>query len=638
MSESSTWHLRGRELDLTGLSEPQLRHKLLEIAPEDLAGLRVRHGNGQWHAANDVMELFRELARHGCYIRVGRSVEGPFTRARAMEILKEKIMAARKHGAEERVRIRMGRKAQWITPRQFAAHCRDQQPNVGGISPPPVAPAEVTDAVFRSTPIIDSHVDAIFGDGTPQPPPAPLNRSSTQDPAETRASSPHRAPQPKGEAKPQSSSTRLEIPPPPVVKSDTDRINETGSSSNTIEEPWIVESVPHTETPVSRSVDTSQPSLASAGEMAPDTNPDAAKREATTPMQPLEPNSPGADREQVATGERASGDPPTSDQEPESNHSATPETKSRPRVAPARIPAPEPGRTTWRPEHVDWSEPSSHPPSRTRGMLAASLVVFVLVGVVTYSLITFDVDEGAASTLAVSWNSTPSPLSDPVPTVVEDPAIVQSGIPANFLFRPTFHTSKGTATGGVIFAARRSESAPTVLISAMHLLGPRGGLETSIDALDVFTHWKSVDLLDCQNGDHREDVAGNALIIPGAKPFPEDSLHGDVIGFRTAPAFPLSPLDFSTSKPWVGEKVWLLASIAGNAIEPHTAKVSAYERGRLIVTLDDNVTVPTDLQKVAGSPIVNSANEVIGVISNLESRGGQSVAVATPASRFIDYL
>ncbi len=167
MPASPTWHLRGRDLDQPGLTEPELRHALLKLDTDLLAEFKVRHGRGAWNSADKVMDLFRLLARHGCYICSGRKVEGPFTAERAMELIKEKLVTVRKQNPQERIRVRVGRSSNWISPDQFVSQYRSPSPRNGSpvaIPPSVTAPPKLADAVFESTPIFQSHVDEIFGD------------------------------------------------------------------------------------------------------------------------------------------------------------------------------------------------------------------------------------------------------------------------------------------------------------------------------------------------------------------------------------------------------------------------------------------------------------------------------------------
>ncbi len=240
--------------------------------------------------------------------------------------------------------------------------------------------------------------------------------------------------------------------------------------------------------------------------------------------------------------------------------------------------------------------------------------------------------------MAITWSDGSSSMGMDEPVAATEPLVVTNGVPAGFLFHPTFRTGGGVTRGGIVFAARGGASSDPVLISALRLMGPAGGLDRPIDALDLFTSVQSVDLRDCQSGRFQASVPGKTLIIPGAKAFPASSLHGDVIAFRPDAMPDLTPLQLSDSQTWPGEKAWIPSSKDPSSTAFHAAKILTNRNGRMVLEIEERCESLSSIEGFFGAPVINSANEIVGVVSVVQTKDDRCRLLATPSVRFIDYL
>lgn len=77
------------------LTEAELQRELRH-AGAILKRMQVRQGQGSWHPAETVWKKFQKLAAEGIYLRRGERVDGPFTAAKAKQILEAESPAQRK--------------------------------------------------------------------------------------------------------------------------------------------------------------------------------------------------------------------------------------------------------------------------------------------------------------------------------------------------------------------------------------------------------------------------------------------------------------------------------------------------------------------------------------------------------------
>jgi hypothetical protein len=208
------------------------------------------------------------------------------------------------------------------------------------------------------------------------------------------------------------------------------------------------------------------------------------------------------------------------------------------------------------------------------------------------------------------------------------------------VFRPVFRTSDGVVEAGTAFAvAWRGRH---VLLSALHLLGPAGGLSRDVPAAAVPKVVAQVELDPCFEGTEqpKQTFPAQAINIPSAQPLGNiSSGAGDVIAFwmPVSSAFPALPLADKT--PPTGARVWLAASVESGAPEGahlHPAQVIEVDQaGDLLYAFDES---GLELRATSGAPLLDAQGRVVAIHLGGGSPQGKLLGVGNPISRFRKYL
>ena len=187
------------------------------------------------------------------------------------------------------------------------------------------------------------------------------------------------------------------------------------------------------------------------------------------------------------------------------------------------------------------------------------------------------------------------------------------------VFRPTFTTPQGPLIAGTAFVGRLERCEEPVLLTAMHLFGPGGGLKEPMSPDDVKHGVTQAELTGFGRNAKHMLFEVDSLTPEYAKACCEGERMagvGDVAAFtapaRLAPiALPMSP---DIAAP--GQRVTLLASLIGgqDAGLRHDAVVLGMHDGFLLYKFDDpNI----QLRATSGAPIVDAAGRVVAI--NLSS-------------------
>ena len=197
------------------------------------------------------------------------------------------------------------------------------------------------------------------------------------------------------------------------------------------------------------------------------------------------------------------------------------------------------------------------------------------------------------------------------------PASAASAAPTSTdaIFRPVFTTPQGPLNAGTAFVARLERCEEPVLLTALHLFGPGGGLTQPMSPDDV------------KHGVSQAEFTGfgrNAkhMLFEVSSLTPEDAKAccdnqpmrgvGDVAAF-TAPARLTSiALPMATDSAVPGQRVTLLASLLGSSDAGlrHDAVVIGMQDGFLLYKFDDpNI----QLRATSGAPVVDAAGRVVAI-------------------------
>jgi hypothetical protein len=205
-----------------------------------------------------------------------------------------------------------------------------------------------------------------------------------------------------------------------------------------------------------------------------------------------------------------------------------------------------------------------------------------------------------------AFAATPAPKPPPAPPVVPD----------GFVARPTFVTSDGHHyDAGVAFVA--DAGGAQVLVSALQLLGPSGGLPAQLTAEQVPTTLQQVLLHDAWTGAELPP-SGPGLLVAGAHPMAQEGA-GDLLlaslpqGFLSGRQIARQALPLAAANPKVGDYVWMVAPVVDGPekdLRLHAAKVVESSAKWIFF----EYTEPgLNLAGTCGAPLLDATGHVVGV-------------------------
>lgn len=183
------------------------------------------------------------------------------------------------------------------------------------------------------------------------------------------------------------------------------------------------------------------------------------------------------------------------------------------------------------------------------------------------------------------------------------------------VFKPMFTTPQGALNAGTAFVARFDRCDEPVLLTAIHLFGPGGGLAQAMTADDVKHGVPQAELTGFGRNAKHMLFEVDSLTPENAQACCTSERMvgvGDVAAF-TAPAR-LKPiaLTMAPNDAAAGDQVTLLAPLAGAADAElrHDAVVVGMHDGFLMYKFDDP-NIP--LRATSGAPVVDAAGRVVAI-------------------------
>ena len=207
---------------------------------------------------------------------------------------------------------------------------------------------------------------------------------------------------------------------------------------------------------------------------------------------------------------------------------------------------------------------------------------------------------------------------------------------ASFAFQPSFATSEGKDFQAGKMVLARVPAAPGGLLglSCIHIFGPDGGLARQIGSADLPAFVKKTTLIASDGG--RTEI-GAAFAVPGARPFSSQGrglpdASTDLSLFRAPSELATHALELASDDPAVGDRVWLLARVAGGAAPDvflHPAHVRVASDQILGYEFENN---KLNLTATSGAPIVNAQGKVVALNLGGGLQGGKLNVFGNPIS------
>ncbi|WP_227711431.1 hypothetical protein [Novosphingobium ovatum] len=167
-----------------------------------------------------------------------------------------------------------------------------------------------------------------------------------------------------------------------------------------------------------------------------------------------------------------------------------------------------------------------------------------------------------------------------------------------------------------------------MLVTALHLFGPNGGLPAQILSADLPQH---VGLTTCRGAQGQAWTARRTLAIAGAVPMAMP--FRDVAGFATdaVGVAGAERLRLADRPPAVGDDVWVVAAMtADGRVRRHAARVIYVGDNALQYVFVD---ATLQLRASSGAAVVNAAGQVVGLHLGGGVDRGDLVGMAVPPSR-----
>lgn len=207
-----------------------------------------------------------------------------------------------------------------------------------------------------------------------------------------------------------------------------------------------------------------------------------------------------------------------------------------------------------------------------------------------------------------------------------------SRVPAA-VFEPTFVTTEGDLRAGKVFAATLPACKDALLVSALHLFGPSGGMKKQSSGSQIAALVTNISLDDIAGKVSIEKFRARSLTPDKASCCTDkaDTGAGDIAAFAAPEELRGLALRVATRPVKKGDKVFVISSIASPAVTrlSHAAIAEGMESGYWLYTyLEPGFVV----RATSGAPVVNEAGEVVAInLGGATSKTGKMMGYGNPA-------
>ncbi|MFZ6759180.1 hypothetical protein ACO0K9_18395 [Undibacterium sp. Ji50W] len=195
-------------------------------------------------------------------------------------------------------------------------------------------------------------------------------------------------------------------------------------------------------------------------------------------------------------------------------------------------------------------------------------------------------------------------------------------LPAS-VFEPTFVTTEGDLEAGKVFVATLPTCKEALLVSALHLFGPAGGMSKQSTGNQIADLVKHISLIDISGKTKISQFKARSLTPANAACCSNkaDTAVGDVVAFAAPEAMRDLALPISTRLMKKGDKVFVLSSVASPGVKrlSHAAVVEGMNSGYWTYLYSEPGFV---IRATSGAPVVNEAGEVVAINLGGGSKAG----------------
>jgi hypothetical protein len=193
--------------------------------------------------------------------------------------------------------------------------------------------------------------------------------------------------------------------------------------------------------------------------------------------------------------------------------------------------------------------------------------------------------------------------------------------------RPVFIQPDGeTFSAGTAVAARTEPGRAPILLTALHLLGPAGGLERDTPPADIGKVVRGVALVPF--GAEKPVAIARGALRKGGRTLPADDLDevNDLAVFALPKGARVNALPLAAESPAFGDWVWLVGDVFDH--EPQTQRLFP---GRIVArptggALRVLFRPAFELRAFSGAPLINARGELVGLLIG----GAEGIASANP--------
>ena len=198
----------------------------------------------------------------------------------------------------------------------------------------------------------------------------------------------------------------------------------------------------------------------------------------------------------------------------------------------------------------------------------------------------------------------------------------------NTILRPTFYMRNTDFCAGTAFAVEMRDEKESLILTALHLFGPDGGLDEQIPSSELTNNIQKVEFTDVYTGDGCGECT-QVLRIPGAEV--GSGVNKDIAAFIYGDNINVPKLRIANKLPKRGEIVWLAASVITAPEDKmlHKAKVRSASNSMLIFVYEDE---GINIRATSGAPILNSKGEVVGINVAAMDGGNKVIGAANPCT------